>query len=125
MRCIGCHEFGIPYNVTHFDIFVTEKGSFESNFDDLQTSWSNETSTKSITKVKLDKTDPYFASLKDAYIISHETEISLKHLAGADKIPKTITSISRYYIYCHHIKRFLREPSKTGSHTTKDMLNIF
>ena len=50
-------------SVTEFNIFVTKKDIFQSNFDDLQTSWSNENNAKDITKVKLDKTDLYFASL--------------------------------------------------------------
>ena len=82
----------LPDNVTEFNIFVTKKDIFQSNFKDLQTSWSNENNAKDITKVKLDKTDLYFPSLIAAYImISHKSGISLIHLAGDDKTPKIIT----------------------------------
>ena len=117
----------LPYDVTKFDIYVTESGSnsasgsFQSNFEGLDTSWTG--TAKDITKVKVDKEDPYFASLLAACIISHKSGISRKHLAGGNRTRKIITSIARYYMY-YHMKRFLRDPRKMDSFITNDMLEL-
>ena len=50
-----------PYVVTKFNIFVNEQENFLSNFEKLETSWKG--TEKDITKVAVDKEDPYFASL--------------------------------------------------------------
>ena len=109
----------LPYDVTKFDIYVTGTGSFQSNFEGLNTSWTG--TAKDITKMKVDKEDLYFASLLAACIISHKSGISRKHLTG--DTPKIITSIARYYIY-YHMKRFLRDPRKMDSFITNDMLEL-
>lgn len=97
----------LSYDVTKFDIYVTESDSFQSNFEGLKTSW--EGTAKDIRKMKVDKEDPYFASLLAACTISHKGGISRKHLKGDNKTPKIITSIARYYIY-YHIKKVPKGP---------------
>ena len=76
----------LPYDVRKFKIFVNEQESFLSNFEVLETSWKG--TDKDITKVAVDKEDPYFASLLAACIISHVGGISRKHLVESKKIPK-------------------------------------
>ena len=85
----------LPSNVTKFNIYVTETGSCLANFEKLNTSWQG--TGKDITKVAVDRLDPYFASLLAAIIISHKGGICKKHLTGDAQTPKIITSISRYY----------------------------
>ena len=66
----------LPYNVTKFNINVAETGSFLSNFEELNT--SRQGTGKDITKVAIDRQDPYFASLLAAIIISHKGGICKK-----------------------------------------------
>ena len=73
-----------------------------------------------ITKVAVDKDDPYFASLLAACIISHVGGISRKHLTSDNKV---ITSIARYYIY-YHMKRFTDEPRMMNSYITDDIREL-
>ena len=108
----------LPYNVTKFNIFVNETDSFQSNFEALNTSWTG--TTKDITKVKIDKEDPYFASLLAVCIISHKSGISRKHLTGDNKI---VTSIARYYIY-YHMKRFTEDPREMNPYITSDVREL-
>ena len=96
----------LSYNVRKFKIYVNGRTGFTSNFDALKTSWKG--TANDITKVPIDKDDPYFASLLAALIISHVGGISRKHLNGDNKV---ITSIARYYIY-YHMKRFTENPTK-------------
>ena len=93
----------LPYDVRKFKIYVNEKEGFLCNFEALKSSWGG--TTKDITKVAVDKDDPYFASLLAACIISHVGEISRKHLVESDGIPKVVTSIARYYVY-YNMKGF-------------------
>ena len=59
----------LPYNVRKFTIYVNAKSGFLSNFEALNTSWKG--TANDITKMAVDKDDPYFASsLLAAYIIS-------------------------------------------------------
>ena len=68
----------LPYDVRKFIIYVNDKVGFRSNFGALETSWKG--TADDITKVAVDKDDPYFASLLAACIISHVGGISRKHL---------------------------------------------
>ena len=83
----------LPYNVRKFVIHVNEKVGFWSNFEDLKTSWKG--TGDDVTKVAIDKDDPYFASLLAACIISHVGGISRKHLVETEGTSKVITSIAR------------------------------
>ena len=111
----------LPYDVIKFKIFVNEKESFLSNFEVLETHYKG--TGKDITKVAVDKEDPYFASLLAACIISHVGGISRKHLVESEKIPKVVTSIARYYVY-YHMKRFLEDPRKMDSYITNEMKEL-
>ena len=111
----------LPYDVRKFKIFVYEKDSFQSNFEALETSWKG--TANDITKVAVDKNDPYFASLLAACIISHRSGISRKHLIESDKIPKIVTSIARYYVY-YHMKRFTEDPRKMTPYITDNMKEL-
>ena len=108
----------LPYNVRKFTIYVNGRTGFTSNFDALKTSW--EGTANDITKVPVDKDDPYFASLLAACVISHVGGISRKHLTGDNKV---ITSIARYYIY-YHMKRFTENPDKMSPYITEDLREI-
>ena len=59
----------LPYDVKKFIIYVNDKVGFWCNFEALETSWKG--TAGDITKVTVDKDDPYFASLLAACIISH------------------------------------------------------
>ena len=111
----------LPFNVSKFNIYVTETGSFLSNFEKFNTSWQG--TGKDITKVAVDRLDPYFASLLAAIIISHKGGICKKHLTGDAQTPKIITSIARYYVY-YDMKRFLRDPNKMTSYISNAMLQL-
>ena len=108
----------LPYDLTKFDIFVNESDSFQNNFEPLKTPWNGTVSD--ITKVSDEKDDPYFASLLAAYIISHKSGISMKHLTGDNKL---VTSIARYYVY-YHMKRFTGGPRKMEPFITDDMKDL-
>ena len=105
----------LPYDVRKFTIYVNDKTGFWCNFEALSTSWKG--TADDITKVAVDKDDPYFASLLAACIIWHVGEISRKHLTGDNKV---ITSIARYYMY-YHMKRFTDDPRKMNSYITDDI----
>ena len=64
----------LPYNVREFMIYVNGRTGFTSNFGALKTTW--EGTANDITKVPVDKDDPYFASLLAACVISHVGGIS-------------------------------------------------
>ena len=113
----------LPFDITHFPIYVTTTQSFQSNFNDLETAWANTQKTKDITKVKMDKDDPYFASLIAAYVISHKGGFSLEHFRENTKVPNIITSIARSYVY-YHMARFLQDSSKMSRFITKDDLKV-
>ena len=81
----------------------------------LETSWKSD--ANDITKMAVDKDDPYFASLLAAYIISHVGGISRKHLTGDNNV---IMSIARYYVY-YHMKQFMENPQKMSSYITNDI----
>ena len=108
----------LPYNYRKFTIYVNARSGFPSNFDALTTSWKR--TVNDITKMAVDKDDPYFASLLAAYIISHVGGISRKHLTGDNNI---ITSIARYYIY-YHMKRFTDDPQKMSPYIMKISKNL-
>ena len=108
----------LSYNVRKFTIYVNGRSGFTSNFEALKTSWKG--TANDITKVSIDKDDPYFASLFAALIISHVGGISRKHLNGDNKV---ITSIARYFIY-YHMKRFTENPSKMSPYITDDLREI-
>ena len=86
----------LPYDVTKLTIYVNEKESFLSYFEALETSWRG--TGKDITKVAVNKDDPYFASLLAACIVSPVCGISRKHLDESKGVPKVVTSIARYYL---------------------------
>ena len=108
----------LPYNYRKFTIYVNTKSGFSSNFGVLETSWK--AAMNDITKMAVDKDDPYFASLLDTYIISHIGGISRKHLTGDNNV---ITSIARYYVY-YHMKRFTDDPQKMSQYITNDIKKI-
>ena len=91
---------------------------FLSNFEALKSSW--EGTANDITKMAVNKDDPYFASLLAACIISHIGGISRKHLTGDNKV---ITSIARYYVY-YHKKRYTDDPRKMSPYITNDLKEI-
>ena len=108
----------LAYNYRKFTIYVNAKSGFTSNFETLETSWKSD--ANDITKMAVDKDDPYFASLLAAYIISQVGGISRKHLTGDNNV---ITSIARYYIY-YHMKRFTDDPQKMSPYITNDLKEI-
>ena len=108
----------LPYNYRKFTIYLNTKDGFSSNFETLETSWKSD--ANDITKMAVDKDDPYFASLLAAYIISHVSGISRKHLTGDNNV---ITSIARYYVY-YHMKRFTENPQKMSSYITDDIQKL-
>ena len=108
----------LPYDVKKFIIYVNDKVGFWCNFEASETSWKG--TADDITKVAVDKDDPYFASLLAACIISHVSGISRKHLTGDNKV---ITSIAKYYIY-YHMKRFTEDPRKMDSYITSDIKEL-
>ena len=110
----------LPYNYSYrkFTIYVNAKSGFNSHFKPLTTSW--EGTAKDITKITVDKDDPYFASLLAAYIISHLGGLSRKHLTGDNNV---VTSIARYCIY-YHMKRFTGTPGKMSPYITQDIQKI-
>ena len=105
----------LPYNVRKFTIYVNARAGFSSNFEALET--SSRGTANDITKLAVDKNDPYFASLLAVFIISHVGGISKKHLTGDNKV---ITSTARYYIY-YHMKRFTDDPRKMSPFITEDL----
>ena len=107
-----------PYNYRKFTIYVNAKSGFSSNFKSIDTVWKSD--GNDITKMAVDKDDPYFASLLAAYIISHVGGISRKHLTGDNNV---ITSITRYYVY-YHMKRFTENPQKMPSYITNDIKKL-
>ena len=107
-----------PYDVKKFIIYVNDKVGFWCNVEALETSWKG--TANDITKVAVDKGDPYFAPLLAACIISHVSGISRKHLTGDNKV---ITSIAIYYIY-YHMKRFTEDPRKMNSCITSDIKEL-
>ena len=116
----------LPFRLNHFRIFVNSEQSFLFATEPLKIKWTNSSNVKDITKVKVDKEDPYFASLIAAYIISQKSGICSKHLrgtAGSAGTPKIITSNLRFYVY-YHMKRFLRNPDKMDKYVTKEMLDV-
>ena len=108
----------LPYNYRKFTIYVNAKSGFLSNFGALETSWKG--TADDITKMAVDKDDPYFASLLPAYIISHVSGISTKHLTGDNNV---ITSIARYYVH-YHMKRFTENPQKMSPNITDDIQKL-
>ena len=110
----------LPFNVIQFSVFVTYT---QSNFDPLDTTWKNEGKVKDIRKAKVDKDNPYFASLIAAYVISQKGGVSLEHLEENPIIPKIITSIARFYVY-YHVQGFLRDPTKLSRFVTKNDLKV-
>ena len=65
----------LPFRLNHFRIFVNGDQSFLFATEALDTKWTNSSNVKDITKVKVDKEDPYFASLMAAFIISQKSGI--------------------------------------------------
>ena len=108
----------VTYNYREFTIYVNAKSGFNSHFKSLTTSW--EGTANDITKITVDKDDPYFASLLAAYIISHLGGLSRKHLTGDNNV---VTSIARYCIY-YHMKRFTGTPGKMSPYITQDIQKI-
>ena len=106
--------------ISQIRIYVNQKDSFLYSTEALNTKYSQ--NAKDITKTKIDKDDPYFASLIASYIISQKSGICLEHLKENYKIPKIITSIMRFYVY-YHMKRFLQSPEKMTRYITQDMLD--
>ena len=100
---------------------MNERESFLSDFGVLKTPWRG--TAKDITKVAVDKDDPYFASLLAACIIFHVGGISRKHLIESWGIPEVVTSIARYYVY-YDMKRFLEDPRKMDSYITGEMKEL-
>ena len=109
------------YDVTKFMIYVNEKEGFLSNFEALETSWRG--TVNDITKVAVDKDDPYFASLLAACVISQVGGISRKQLVESKGTPKTVTSVGRYYVY-YRMKRFTEDPRKMESYITSEMKEL-
>ena len=108
----------LPYNVRKFTIYLNARNGVSSNFEALKTSWVG--TANDITKMAVNKDDPYFASLLAACIISHIGGISRQHLTGDNKV---ITSIARYYVY-YHMKRFTDDPRKMSPYITNDLKEL-
>ena len=113
----------IPFRLNYFRIFVNGDESFLFATEPLNIKWTNSSNVKDITKVKIDKEDPYFASLMAVFIISQKSGICTKHLRGSAGVPKIITSIMRFYVY-YHMSRFLRTPEKMDKYVTREMLDV-
>ena len=112
----------LPFRPNHFRIFVNGDQSFLFATEPLCIKWTNSSNVKDITKVKVDKEDPYFASLIAAYIISQKSGICTEHLRSSPSVPKIVTSVLRFYVY-YHTKRFLRSPDMMDKYVTKEMLD--
>ena len=84
----------------------------------MSTSW--EGNANDITKIAVNKDDPYFASLLAAYIISYVGGLGQKHLTGDNNV---VTSIARYCLY-YHMKRFTGTPEKMSPYITNDIKKI-
>ena len=110
----------LPFSVTKLKIHVNEEESFLSIFEPLQTSWKG--TAKDITKVAVNRDDPYFASLLAACIISHVGGISRKHPVETEGTPKVVTSMARYFVY-YSMKRFTEDPRKMVPYVTGEMKN--
>ena len=108
----------LPHNYRKFIIYVNANSGFTSNFDALFTSW--EGNANDITKIAVNKDDPYFASLLASYIISYVGGLSRKHLTGDNNV---VTSIARYCLY-YHMKRFTGTPEKMSPDITNDIKKI-
>ena len=113
----------LPFRPNHFRIFVNGDQSFLFTTEALDTKWTNSSNVKDITKVKVDKEDPYFASLMAAFIISQKSGICKKHLRSSSSVPKIVTSVLRFYVY-YHMSRFLRTPDKMDKYVTEEMTNL-
>ena len=62
----------LPYDVRKFIIYVNDKTGFWCNFEALSTSWKG--TADDITKVAVDKDDPYFASLLASHSLRRRSE---------------------------------------------------
>ena len=91
----------LPFRPSHFRIFVNGDQSFLFASKPLSIKWTNSSNVKDITKVKVDKEDPYFASLIAAYIISQKSGICSEHFSSSLSVPKIVTSVLRFYVYYH------------------------
>ena len=83
----------LPFRPNHFRIFVNGDQSFLFATEPLNIKWSNSSNVKDITKVKVDKEDPYFASLMAAYVISQKSGLCAEHLGSSRSVSKIVTSI--------------------------------
>ena len=113
----------LPFRPNHFRIFVNGDQSFLFATEPLSIKWTNSSNVKDITKVKVDKEDPYFASLMAAFIISQKSGICSEHLRSHPSVPKIVTSVLRFYVY-YHMSRFLRTPDKMDKYVIKEMTNL-
>ena len=108
------------FDPTSFRIFVNGDQSFLFN-STLNTSWRNVSKTKDVTKTSVDKTDPYFASLIAAYVISQKTGICTKHFQSSSDVHNVVTSLMQFYIV-YNMKRFLRSPTKLTKYVDAKVL---
>ena len=87
----------LPFRVSHIRIYVNSKYSFLFTTEALDTKWTNLSNVKDITRVKVDKEDPYFASLMAAFLISQKSGICSKQLYDGREGPSLIYA---HYFFC-------------------------
>ena len=123
---------GFPFDLNHFRIFVNSEQSFSFQTAALNTKWGNLQNVKDIRTVltvltvnvdKGERSDPYFASLMAAYVISQKTGICTMHLRDDPEVPKIVTSILRFYVW-YHMNRFLRYLEKISKFLTSENLGF-
>ena len=108
----------LSFDPNSFRIFVNGDQSFLFS-STLNTSWSS--NAKDITKTSVDKTDPYFASLIAAYVISQKTGICTKHFQSSSDVHNVVTSLMRFCVV-YNMKRFLRNPAKMTKYVDAKVL---
>ena len=121
---------GFPFDLNHFRIFVNSDQSFSfqtAAVNSETTKWKNSENVKDIRTVGSfdgeSRSDPYFASLMAAYIISQKTGICKKHLREDPGVPKIVTSVLRFYVW-YHMSRFLRYPEKMSKYLLSEDSNF-
>ena len=117
------HGIKFPFDPNHFRIFVNGEQSFSFQTNPLDTKFANLKRARDIRTLDLDKDDPYFASLMAAYVISQKTGVCTRHLTESRDVHKIVTSILRFYVWCH-MSRFLRFPEKMEKYLTKKNLDF-
>ena len=120
----ACGELPLPKFRVGDTVRVSRyKSTFGKGYEANFTEEIFKGTAKDITKVAMNKDNPYFASLLAACIISHVGGISRKHLVETEGTPKLVTSMARYFVY-YSMKRFTEDPRKMASYITSEMKEL-